>query len=462
MENSSTRSRNELLRRYFVFLVSLFMISLGVSLITKSLVGTSPISSIPYVLSINTTLSMGTFILILNLALMAGQMLMLGRQGIKDNKIGLIMQLPVSVVFGLFVDITMGMLGFYHPENYLMKLSTIALGCVSMAVGISLEVIADVSMVSCEYFVHVASKRFKKEFGTVKIMFDISLVVLAAGCSWILAGQIDGVREGTLAAALFTGPLIRIIKPRLGFIERWERDAADRPALHGITPEREHCVITIAREYGSGGHDIGKMIAEKLGIRFVDNAMMAMVAKESGFSEAKVREYDQKLSHSLLYEMIFHDYSVPVERSININDALFVAQSRVIRQIAGQSSCVIVGRCSDYVLQDKPDCLHIYLHASTEYKEKRAVDYYGIAPEKARATVARINSERSSHYAYYTGKRWDDPRNYHAVFDTSRMSAESICDSVVSLYYSLLDSRTTVEYSGNMPQEKNVAAPQMI
>lgn len=89
MENSSTRSRNELLRRYFVFLVSLFMISLGVSLITKSLVGTSPISSIPYVLSINTTLSMGTFILILNLALMAGQMLMLGRQGIKDNKIGL-------------------------------------------------------------------------------------------------------------------------------------------------------------------------------------------------------------------------------------------------------------------------------------------------------------------------------------------------------------------------------------
>lgn len=217
------RSRDELLRRYFVFTVSLFFIALGVSLITRSLVGTSPISSIPYVLSCNSMLSMGTFIFILNLALMAGQMMMLGRRGIAQCKSELMMQLPVSVAFGLFVDLTMAMLSFYHPAGYLTKLSTIVLGCVSMAAGISLEVIADVSMVSGEYFVHVASRHFNKEFGTVKIMFDVSLVVLAVACSWLLAGHIDGVREGTLIAALLTGPLVKLIMPRLRFVSRWEQ-----------------------------------------------------------------------------------------------------------------------------------------------------------------------------------------------------------------------------------------------
>ncbi|MCI9607720.1 MAG: cytidylate kinase family protein [Muribaculaceae bacterium] len=456
------RSRSELLRRYFVFVIALFFISLGVSLITRSLVGTSPISSIPYVMSLNTALSMGTFILILNLVLMVGQMLMLGADGIRKCKVDLLMQLPVSVAFGLFVDMTMAMLAFYQPENYVVKLSTIALGCVSMAIGISLEVIADVSMVSGEYFVHIASQRFKKEFGVVKIMFDISLVVIAVGCSWILAGRIDGVREGTLLTALLTGPLVRLFMPRLAFVGRWESEESKIHTGATDSTGSSHCVITIAREYGSGGHDIGRMIAERLGIRFWDNTMMAMVAKESGFSEEKVREYDQRLPHSLLYEMVFDDYSVPVERSMSMKDALFVAQSRVIRRLADEGACVIVGRCSDYVLQDKPDCIHIYLHASTDYKIKRAIEYYSIPADKASATVAQTNSARAAHYAYYTGKRWDDTRNYHAVFDTSKMSAEAICDAVCRLYNANISECTAASAGGNSPEEQSVAEPQMI
>lgn len=104
-----------------------------------------------------------------------------------------------------------------------MKLTSLGLGCVSMAAGVSLEVLADVAMVSGEYFVHVASDRFKIHFGTVKLMFDVSLVVIAVACSWMLAGQIDGIREGTLLAALLTGPLVKLFLPRLRFVERWER-----------------------------------------------------------------------------------------------------------------------------------------------------------------------------------------------------------------------------------------------
>ncbi len=432
---SSNRSKSELTRRYVVFTIALFFISLGVSLITRSLLGTSPISSIPYVMSLNAFLSMGMFIFILNIFLMIGQMLMLGRKGIRDCRIELLMQLPVSVVFGLFVDLTMSMLSFWHPDFYWMKLVSLLLGCVSMALGVSLEVLADVAMVSGEYFVHVASRRFRREFGSVKIMFDVSLVIIAIGCSWILAGRVDGVREGTLVAALLTGPLVRLIMPRMKWVERWECGNSDTEQAVAAPGAASHgTVITIARQYGSGGHDIGRMIADALGIPFCDSSMMEMVARESGFSESTVREYDQRLPHPLLYEMITQDFSVPMERSLSTKDALFVAQSRVIRRLASEGSCVIVGRCSDFVLRDRPNCIHIYLHASQEYKVRRAIDHYGVSPEKASSYVEAQNAARRAHYSYYTGKRWEDIRNYHAVFDTSKVSADDICSTVISLY----------------------------
>ena len=159
------RSAPETVRRYIVFVISLFLIALGVSLITRSLVGTSPISSIPYVLSLHSVLTMGTFILFLNIVLIILQMLMLGRKGIRECRFGLLLQLPVSVLFGFFVDLTMAMLALWHPDAYWMKLISLSLGCLSMAAGVSLEVLADVTMVSGEYFVHIASRRFHKEFG---------------------------------------------------------------------------------------------------------------------------------------------------------------------------------------------------------------------------------------------------------------------------------------------------------
>lgn len=436
--NKIERNRKELIRRYAVFTLSLFIIALGVSLITCSLIGTSPISSIPYVLSLHTPLSMGTFILLLNIVLIIGQMLMLGTEGIRRCRIELIMQLPVSILFGLFVDGTMLLLSFWAPQIYGIKLLSLLCGCCVMAAGISLEVLADVSMVSGEYFVHVTSQRFKQQFGNVKIGFDLTLVAVAMLCSWLMGQQIDGVREGTFIAAFLSGPLVKLITPRLKFVELWESSnstATNEQKSQDIAPS-QHLIITIAREYGSGGHEIGKQIAETLGIPFYDNAMIEMTATESGINEDTVRNLDQHLPHGLLYEMILQDYSSSIDGSISAEDALFVVQSRIIRKLAAQGSCVIVGRCSDYVLRDNPNCIHIYLHAEKAYKEHRAIAYYGIAPDKASAMVARTNAARQAHYAYYTSKRWDDIHNYHLVFDTSKVNANAICAAVVTLYSS--------------------------
>ncbi|MDE6444686.1 MAG: YitT family protein [Muribaculaceae bacterium] len=216
------RSKQEKLRRYFVFFVSLFIMSFGVSLVTRSLMGTSPISSVPYVWSINTTLSMGTYIIILNAILIAAQLLMLGRKGIREKKIELLMQIPVSLVFGVFIDVTMSILSFWHPTVYYLQLISCILGCCLMGLGIALEVVADVCMNSGEYVLHIASVKLKKEFGTMKIMFDVTLLLIAVGCSWIFAGRIDGVREGTVIVAILTGPVVRFLRPRLRFIDSWE------------------------------------------------------------------------------------------------------------------------------------------------------------------------------------------------------------------------------------------------
>lgn len=140
--------KSELFQRYLIFTLALFISALGVSVITRSYLGTSPISSIPYVLSLNTPLTMGSYIFILNMALIAGQMWMLGKSGIRKRRIDLWMQIPVSILFGLFIDLAMTVLENYVPSTYSLQVISLVVGCAILALGICLEVIADVTMVS--------------------------------------------------------------------------------------------------------------------------------------------------------------------------------------------------------------------------------------------------------------------------------------------------------------------------
>lgn len=237
--------KKEVFKRYLIFMVALFVSALGVSIITQSNLGTSPISSIPYVLSLNSQPSMGTYIFMLNMFLIAGQMLMLGKEGILQRKIDLLMQIPVSVLFGFFIDLTMMMISGMVPGMYGLKVVSLVIGCAVLAIGICFEVIADVTMVSGEYFVQIASRRFKKEFGFVKITFDISLVVIAAVLSLLLAGHIEGLREGTVIAAILTGPFVRLINPCLAFVEHWEKADGYQEKISAIDVRQVNTPVVI-------------------------------------------------------------------------------------------------------------------------------------------------------------------------------------------------------------------------
>lgn len=201
-------------KRYLVLLLGLCFSSVGIVMMTKANLGTSCISSVPYVLSLIFPLSMGTFTTLFSLVLIAAQLLLLG----KDFKPEHALQIPAAVVLGWFLDLVMPIFSFLNPQNYLAKLLTVLLGCGIVGVSIWLEVIADVVMLPGESFVRSVSNRWSLEFGTVKIWFDASMSLLSAALSIAFTGKLLGVREGTLIAAFLVGYVARWLSKKFAFL----------------------------------------------------------------------------------------------------------------------------------------------------------------------------------------------------------------------------------------------------
>ena len=203
----------------------------------------------------------------------------------------------------------------------------------------------------------------------------------------------------------------------------------------------KHSVITISREYGSGGRLIGQKIAEELGLPFYDKKLLTVAAQESGFSEDLLRQAESKDQNSLLYSLatgLGMGYYGP--DSLSLYDKLFLAQFDAIRHIAEKGPCVIVGRCADFVLRDRTDCTHFFLHAPIEKRIERAIDSYHIPAEEAPDAVKKTDRARANYYAHYTGHKWGDSRLYHLSADTSRLGVEKTAELLLS-YLQLADRR---------------------
>lgn len=197
-------------KRYLIFLMGLFFSSLGVSVITKAALGTSPISSIPYVLSLNYPFTLGEFTVVFSVFLVALQLLILRRNFRAEH----VLQIPISFLFGWFIDLTMALLAFQMPQNYALEI-LLLVGCAVLGFGVYLEVVADVAMLPGESFVRAVSTTWHTEFGVTKICFDVSMAVMAVAFSLVKTGQVAGVREGTIIAALLVGYIARVLRRRL-------------------------------------------------------------------------------------------------------------------------------------------------------------------------------------------------------------------------------------------------------
>ena len=346
------------LKRYLIFLVGLFVNSLGVSLITKANLGTSPISSIPYVLSLNFPFTLGNFTIFFSIFLIVLQLIILR----KNFKLEHILQIPVSIVFGYFIDLTMLLFYWVNPEMYVMKIVYLLIGCLILGFGVYMEVLADVVMLPGESFVRAIVLTWKTNFGTTKICFDVSMAVIAAVLSFVFAGRLDGVREGTVIAALLVGFIARLFGKKLAFVktmlfpeavqEEQQREQQREQAAqtqHGIQGKN---VIAIGRQFGSGGHDIGKVLAEKLGYDFYDAEIIQMAAGTTGYTPEFIKKNEEIMTNSLLYDLVNQMYLNSNSQDEAPKDKIFAAESKVVRELAEKGNCVIVGRCADYVLRN--------------------------------------------------------------------------------------------------------------
>lgn len=209
-------NKTELIKRYIFLLAGLFVNGLGVSFITKAGLGTSPITSIPYTLSLGFTPTVGMFTLVFNIFLIILQVILLRRNFQLQN----LLQLPIIALFSFFIDLTMSLLGFMQPETYAMKVVSLIVGCLILGFGVFMEMVANVAMLPGEATVRAVSDVFSTDFGKTKIAFDSSMTVIAAILSFIMFKHLDGVREGTIVAAILVGFIARLFKKYIGGIEK--------------------------------------------------------------------------------------------------------------------------------------------------------------------------------------------------------------------------------------------------
>lgn len=195
---------------------------------------------------------------------------------------------------------------------------------------------------------------------------------------------------------------------------------------------KTNSVITIGRQFGSGGRYVGQLLAQKLDIPFYDKELLTEASKESGICEEIFEDHDEKPTRSLLFSLVtgvqMHADVSSMYMDMPLNHKIFLAQFDAIRKIASQGPCVIVGRCGDYVLRDMPNEISFFVKADMNSRVARAVRYYGVDPQKAEETLRKADKRRANYYNYYATATWGDVNNYDLCVDTGAVGVEGAVD----------------------------------
>lgn len=199
---------------------------------------------------------------------------------------------------------------------------------------------------------------------------------------------------------------------------------------------KKKTIITISRQFGSGGREVGKKLAEALGIPFYDKELIEMAAKESGIDEELFEDEEYRTSRGFyLLGAIGFTLGSPITSisEMSLNDRLFLVQSETIENIAEKGPCVIVGRCADYVLQEKHSTINIFIHASMKDRKERAIHSYEVDERNIEASISKIDKRRANYYNYYTDRKWGAAENYDIVLNSSKFGIDGCVDIIKSI-----------------------------
>lgn len=181
-------------------------------------------------------------------------------------------------------------------------------------------------------------------------------------------------------------------------------------------------IITIGRQYGSGGREIGQKLASELGIKFYDIELLEHASKDSGICKELFENHDEKPTSSLLYSIVMDTYSFGYSSAaftdLPMNHKVFLAQFDSIKKLADEGPCVMVGRCADYALAERKNCMSVFIYANQDIRIDRVAKRHDLSPGRAKDAVIKTDKSRSSYYNYYTNKRWGDASSYHLCVDS--------------------------------------------
>ena len=423
------------------FIFSLFILGIGVSLAIRANLGSSPITCPPYVLSMvpQSPLSVGGYIFCMQFFFVLLQFALLRKDFHKIQ----FLQLGVCLLFGFFTD-----LGMWLTEplqwgdtwmGYSMRWIQLAVSGLILGIGVVWEVRSDVLLIPGEGLPVTIAKVFHIDFGKVKICFDVLLVVIAVICCYLFFGRWrwELVGVGTLFSMFYVGIIVRFVSPHMKWLDNWLVSGVQQTEniqTDSYAETKEYpLTITISRQYGSGGHEIGERLAKELGIPLYDRTIIDRTAEELGYSSEYIKRKEQSTSNMELLKMIFADSSgILPEMELSDDDAIFVTESRIIRKLSQQGPCVIIGRLADFLLKHNPRCFRVFVCSDIETAISRVTREYGIPAQKAEEEILRVNKERANHYWKYTGQRWGDTGNYDLAVNSSRIGIDKTIEIIRS------------------------------
>ena len=199
----------------------------------------------------------------------------------------------------------------------------------------------------------------------------------------------------------------------------------------------KNIVITIARQYGRGGRTIAQMLSERLGIHYYDNELLRLASEDSGINEDLFRNADEKIKNTKLFKIahsVYHGELIPPEsEDFTSMENLFNYQAKIIKKLAEQDeSCIIVGRCAEYVLKDYDNVLSVFIHAPKEYCLEQAAKKQSMSPKELEKYVQQVDKRKAEYHRYYTGLEWTDARNYDLCLDSSKLGFERCVDEIIA------------------------------
>ena len=199
---------------------------------------------------------------------------------------------------------------------------------------------------------------------------------------------------------------------------------------------KTNTIITIGRQYGSAGREIGYKIADDLGIKLYDKEMLARAAKESGICEEIFENHDEKPTNSFLYSLVtdtysFSNYHGSAYLDMPLSQKVFLAQFDTIKRIAKEGSCVIVGRCADYALSEHTNCINAFIYAGKDYRIRRVAKHLNLSEGKAKDLINRTDKQRASYYNFYTNKKWGDSRSYDLSLSSEKIGIDGCVEMLM-------------------------------